>query len=140
MTQNNLGNAYADRIRGERAENLERAIRHYQQALEVRTREAFPSDWAGTQNNLGLAYHNRQDYPRAIEEWGRILQVDTENESALYNTACAYALMGKGDEACQWLKKAMALDEGYRQMARDDSDFDGIREEKAFKALMAEDK
>ena len=44
MTQNNLGNAYCDRIRGERAENLEQAIAAYQQALEVYTRQAFPAD------------------------------------------------------------------------------------------------
>ena len=51
---NNLALAYADRIRGERAENLERAIHHYTLALEVRTRQADPERWAGTQNNLGL--------------------------------------------------------------------------------------
>ncbi|WP_287267314.1 tetratricopeptide repeat protein [Moorena sp. SIO3A2] len=28
-------------------------------ALEVSTREAFPINWAGTQNNLGNAYRNR---------------------------------------------------------------------------------
>ena len=35
MTQNNLGNAYGDRIKGDRAENLESAIAAYQAALEV---------------------------------------------------------------------------------------------------------
>jgi hypothetical protein len=44
------------RIRGERADNLEKAIAAYNLSLEVRTREAFPEDWAGTQNNLGNAY------------------------------------------------------------------------------------
>nr|WP_232731833.1 hypothetical protein [Oscillatoria sp. PCC 10802] len=38
---------------GDRAENLERAIAAYQAALQVRTREAFPQNWAMTQNNLG---------------------------------------------------------------------------------------
>ncbi|MFG3817373.1 tetratricopeptide repeat protein, partial [Limnothrix redekei] len=58
-TQNNLGLAYNDRIRGERADNLERAITAYERALEVRTRDALPEDWAATQNNLGLAYNDR---------------------------------------------------------------------------------
>ncbi len=58
-TQNNLGNAYSDRIRGERAENLELAIAFFSSSLEVRTRAAFPQDWARTQNNLGLAYFDR---------------------------------------------------------------------------------
>ncbi len=50
-TQNNLGNAYSDRIRGERAENLELAIVAYNQSLEVYTRDAFPQTWAMIQNN-----------------------------------------------------------------------------------------
>ncbi len=35
------------------------AIAHYQAALEIYTREAFPQEWAMTQNNLGAAYFNR---------------------------------------------------------------------------------
>jgi len=53
MTQNNLANAYRNRIRGERAENIEQAIHHYQQALEVRTRQAFPVECRQTARNLG---------------------------------------------------------------------------------------
>ena len=56
MTQNNLGNAYLYRIRGERLENLELAIKALNLSSEVYTREAFPEDWAMTQNNLGNAY------------------------------------------------------------------------------------
>ncbi|MDY6976381.1 MAG: tetratricopeptide repeat protein [Pseudomonadota bacterium] len=56
MTQNNLGNAYSDRIKGERGDNIEGAIACYQAALEVRTREAFPQNNAETLFNLGVAY------------------------------------------------------------------------------------
>ena len=58
-TQNNLGIAYADRIRGDRAANLEQAIECYKQALEVRTWQDLPVDWATTQNNQGIAYADR---------------------------------------------------------------------------------
>jgi len=58
-TQNNLGNAYRVRIRGEEADNLELAIAVYNLSLEVRTRDSFPYDWATTQNNLGAAYSSR---------------------------------------------------------------------------------
>ncbi|MCT7959132.1 CHAT domain-containing protein [Laspinema sp. D1] len=57
--QNNLGNAYRERIQGERGQNLELAIAFFQVALEVRTQYAFPEDWAMTQNNLGAAYGER---------------------------------------------------------------------------------
>jgi tetratricopeptide (TPR) repeat protein len=56
MTQHNLGNAYGNRILGERAENLEAAIQCYSTALEVLTRAALPQYWANTQINLGNAY------------------------------------------------------------------------------------
>ncbi|MCU7242825.1 MAG: CHAT domain-containing protein, partial [Microcystis aeruginosa WS75] len=59
MTQNNLGIAYSNRIRGERADNLELAIVAYNLSLEVYTRDAFPSEWASVQNNLGNAYSQR---------------------------------------------------------------------------------
>jgi tetratricopeptide (TPR) repeat protein len=44
---------------GNRAENLEIAITGYEIALTVFTRDRFPIDWAGTQNNLGAAYGDR---------------------------------------------------------------------------------
>ncbi|MFN6010181.1 MAG: CHAT domain-containing protein, partial [Microcystis sp.] len=51
--------AYSNRIRGERADNLELAIAAYNLSLEVLTREAFPENWARSQNNLGETYRTR---------------------------------------------------------------------------------
>ena len=56
MTQNNLGNAL--RMLGEResgTERLEEAVAAYRAALEERTRERVPLDWATAQINLGIA-------------------------------------------------------------------------------------
>ncbi|MGB7443374.1 MAG: tetratricopeptide repeat protein, partial [Coleofasciculaceae cyanobacterium] len=81
--QNNLGDAYRNRIRGERADNLELAIAAYQNALQVYTRETFPNVWAMTQNNLGLAYSKRIRGERAdnleiaIQAFQNALQVYT---------------------------------------------------------------
>ena len=55
-TQNNLGNAYRDRILGDETENIKQALAFYQNTLEVFTREEFPEDWARTKNNLAMAY------------------------------------------------------------------------------------
>ena len=59
MTQNNLGAAYRNRLRGDRAANLERAIACFEAALQVRTQADTPQGWGMTQNNLGNAYHSR---------------------------------------------------------------------------------
>ena len=56
MTQNNLGNALE--ALGERESGtarLEEAVAAYRAALEERTRERVPLEWAMTQNNLGNA-------------------------------------------------------------------------------------
>ncbi|MEQ8957923.1 MAG: tetratricopeptide repeat protein, partial [Coleofasciculus sp. C2-GNP5-27] len=84
-TQNNLGNAYSNRIRGERAQNIESAIASYQAALQVLTREAFPSQWATTQNNLGNAYSDRirgeraENMENAIASFQAALEVYTRD-------------------------------------------------------------
>ncbi|MEH2378226.1 MAG: CHAT domain-containing tetratricopeptide repeat protein [Nostoc sp.] len=64
--QNNLGIVYRDpcgrqshRTTGDKAENLEKAIACYQNALSIRTREDFPELWAQTQFNIGSAYRQR---------------------------------------------------------------------------------
>jgi CHAT domain-containing protein len=73
-----LGSAYNNRIKGERAENIENAIAAYDAALQVYTREAFPQNWAMTQNNLGVAYNYRIKGERAE---------NIENAIAAYNAA-----------------------------------------------------
>ncbi|MEG3990011.1 CHAT domain-containing protein, partial [Microcoleus sp. S28C3] len=101
-TQNNLANAYRDRINGSRAENLERAIEFYQAALTVYTLEAFPEKWARTQNNLAVAYSDRingsraENLERAIEFYEAALTVRTledfpiDNVETLNNLGWAY--------------------------------------------------
>ncbi|OLT67159.1 hypothetical protein BI334_20955 [Moorena producens 3L] len=44
---------------GDKASNSSIAITGYEVALTVITREAFPEQWAMTQNNLGIAYSDR---------------------------------------------------------------------------------
>jgi tetratricopeptide (TPR) repeat protein len=58
-TQNNLGNTYWSRIRGERSDNLEKAIAAFEAALTVFTREAQPIEWAQAQANLAIVYRDR---------------------------------------------------------------------------------
>src|SRR4051812_38048199 len=54
--QNKLGDMYAHRLVGDRADNLDAAIAAYQGALQVIRPEAFPLAWAAIQYNLGTAY------------------------------------------------------------------------------------
>lgn len=50
---------FIERIHGDRIENLQMAIACFQAALQVRTREALPDDWAQTTMNLANAYREK---------------------------------------------------------------------------------
>ncbi|MEH2262690.1 CHAT domain-containing protein [Nostoc sp.] len=111
MTQNNLANAYSDRIKGDKADNIENAIAASTAALTVRTREALPFEWAGTQNNVANAYNNRikgdraDNIEQAIASFTVALTVYTREALPIdwamtqYNLANAYNNRIKGDRA-----------------------------------------
>ncbi|MDF5731272.1 MAG: tetratricopeptide repeat protein [Rhizonema sp. PD38] len=121
MTQNNLGNAYSDRIKGDRRDYLELAINAYTDALQVRTRDAFPVNWAMTQNNLGNAYSDRikgdrRDYLElAINAYTDALQVRTRDAFPVdwamtqNNLGIAYRDLKQFDEAIECFKLALEI-------------------------------
>ena len=92
--------AYQDRIRGDRADNLERAIARRQQALETKS---TPENGAVIQHNLGLAYVRRirgdraVNIERAIEYLRRVLEVRTRD-----------------DMPADWAQTQIGLGEAYR--------------------------
>ncbi len=53
-----------------------------------------------------------------------------------YNLACSESLSGRTAEAILHLRKAVAAPEKFREDAREDSDFDPIRAEPSFTALI----
>jgi hypothetical protein len=55
-----------------------------------------------------------------------------------YNLACSESLGGRPTEAIDHLRQAIAASEKHREDAREDSDFDPIRAEPSFQALIAE--
>ncbi|MEH2020171.1 CHAT domain-containing protein, partial [Nostoc sp.] len=115
----NLANAYRDRIKGDRADNIEQAIAAYTAALTVRTREALPIDWAATQNNLANAYRDRikgdraDNIEQAIAAYTAALTVRTREALPIdwaatqNNLAAAYSDRIKGDRADN-IEKAIA--------------------------------
>jgi CHAT domain-containing protein len=120
-TMNNLATAYSERIRGTRANNLEKAIEGYKAALKVRTRKDMPVEWAETMNNLANAYLNRirgtraDNLEKAIAYSQAVLQVTTREDmpegwaTIKNNLANAYLNRIRGTQADN-LEKAI---EGY---------------------------
>lgn len=80
----NLGNGFRERIRGEKANNLEWAINSYKLALEVSTPETPGENWRGEAlNNLGVTYYWRiegdeeQNLEDAISYYNAALKIRT---------------------------------------------------------------
>src|SRR4028119_931534 len=106
-----LGNLYQQYRQGDRASNLERAIAFYTAALTVYTRDAFPQDWAATQNNLGVAYLYRirgdkaENIEMAIGSYTAALSVRTREAfpekwaMTQNNLATAYSNRIRGEKA-----------------------------------------
>ena len=61
-----------------------------------------------------------------------------EYPTLVYNLACSESLSGRTTEAIDDLRRAVGASEKHRADAREDSDFDPIRDEPSFKALIGE--
>ena len=59
-----------------------------------------------------------------------------DNAGILYNLACANALLGETDEAFEHLKAALEGHPAYKESARDDPDFESIRDDARFADLV----
>ena len=65
QSQHNLAIAYQDRIRGDRADNQDKAISHFEAALTVIARETAPEIWAQLQHNMAVVYSSREHGDRS---------------------------------------------------------------------------
>ena len=63
--------------------------------------------------------------------------MDPEDPQICYNVACAFALLGKPEEAIPCLEKALALGHWFRDWAKNDTDLDSLRADPRFQAIMA---
>jgi hypothetical protein len=54
----------------------------------------------------------------------------------LYNAACVYATTGKHDRAIEYLERAVDAGYSHKSWLENDSDFDSIREDERFKAVL----
>lgn len=75
----------------------------------------------------------------AISLCQRALKLAPDNGHAHYQLACAYAEIGRWDDAVSTLKKAIEISEAYRDDASVDVSFDQLREHESFRVLVSED-
>ena len=74
-----------------------------------------------------------------VADRGRALVAEhPEHPTLLYNLACCESLAGRPGDAIKHLRAAIDLNEEFRPMAAEDSDFDPIRRQPAFGDLVGQ--
>jgi uncharacterized Ntn-hydrolase superfamily protein len=88
-------------------------------------------------NEQALIQYNKGDYPAAV----RVLTLANDRfpggPRILYNLACFESLTGESAKSLAHLREAIGLEVSWREIARNDHDFDSIRAMSEFIALMA---
>ena len=73
----------------------------------------------------------------AVADRGReLIEAHPQYAEPLYNLACCESLAGRTTDAVEHLRQAIDVSERHRALAKDDSDFDPIRDESAFTGLI----
>jgi tetratricopeptide (TPR) repeat protein len=109
----------------------EEAIASYDKALEIK-----PDDHEAWYNR-GIALRKLGRNEEAIASYDKALEIKLDYHEAWYNKACYYALQSNIEQALENLQQAINLSpEEVREMAKADSDFDSIRDDKCFQALI----
>ena len=78
-------------------------------------------------------------YDEAADRGREILEANEAHPYLLFNLACCESRAGRTTDALEHLEQAVAMWDGCRDMAREDSDFDPIRDEPRFQELMAQE-
>jgi tetratricopeptide (TPR) repeat protein len=76
------------------------------------------------------------EYAEAADRGREVIAANPEYAGVAYNVACAESLAGRTEDALEHLRSAVEKSDRLRRLAADDSDFDPIREDPAFKELV----
>lgn len=82
-------------------------------------------------------YYRSGEYERIIEMMKPTVEEHPDYPGPLYNLACVESLAGHKADALEHLRAAVERWPQAGDLAREDSDFDAIREEPGFKELVA---
>jgi tetratricopeptide (TPR) repeat protein len=99
----------------------EDALADYNRSLELR-----PDD-PQTLNNRAIVVGRLKRYEEALFDFDRSLELRPGHPSPLYNRACTFSLIERYEDALGDLREAIAADVECREMAREDEDFEGLR-------------
>ncbi|MBF2028451.1 MAG: hypothetical protein IGS48_17070 [Oscillatoriales cyanobacterium C42_A2020_001] len=100
---------------------------HHQYSPQILAEEFF---------YCGVALSSLNCNEEAVASYDQALQIKLDQHKPWYGKACFYALWGKVNEAVENLQRAIELDFSWREYAKTDSDFDNIRQDERFRAMV----
>jgi tetratricopeptide (TPR) repeat protein len=80
--------------------------------------------------------YEKGEYAEAADRGRELAEAHPQYAGLFYNVACCESLAGRTTDAIDHLRRAIDMSERFRAYAKDDSDFDPIRDEPAFKELI----
>ncbi len=108
----------------------EEAVSAFDKAIEHKP------DYHQAHYNKGRSLFALVRHAEAIAAYDAGLKIKPNDLSAMYNKACIYSFMHKKHEMLEWLAKAIAGDEKYKQMSQTDPDFEFYRNDPDFRKLV----
>jgi tetratricopeptide (TPR) repeat protein len=122
----NRGNAYTN------LEEYPAALMDLDRALELKP------GYAAALGNRGIAHTFLGNREQALADYLAALKARPDDANIRYNAACVLGLLERTAECLKELETAIMLDADNRELAREDGDFDSVREDPRFKVLMGE--
>lgn len=113
-----------------------RELGQFREALEPLSRAAQASpDNVSVWLALGWCYKRIGKLDRAIESLEEALLAEPGDALVHYNLACYWSLAKNKRQALAYLSRALDLEDEYRALIADESDFDAVRDDPAFQTL-----
>ncbi|MFX1395340.1 MAG: tetratricopeptide repeat protein [Promethearchaeota archaeon] len=113
-------------------------LEQYEEALEC-----FNKILEVDQNNIrainqkGLCLLYLKHYDESLECFNKLLELNPTDSYAWYNKACVESLKNETIKAIQSLKKAIELNVEFKNLAKNESDFNNIKNLKEFHDLLS---
>ena len=76
------------------------------------------------------------EYAEVADRLRGLVEAHPQYAELFYNLACCESLAGRTTDAVDHLRRAIDMSERFRAYAKDDSDFDAIRDDPAFEELV----
>ncbi len=105
-------------------------MRAYDRAIEIDHNNSFA--W----NDKGFAFYDLGKYEEALKAYDKAIEINPNYSLSWYNRARIHSIIGDKEQAMSDLGHAIELNSLYKEIARNDSDFEELWTNKEFKKLV----